>query len=357
MVAFRVAFLLVFLGLCGEQVSAKRNTTSGSECDADGGECVSPGNCMTPNTAAEACDHGSVCCNPTGLQAFRQTLELDGFEVNLRAFAPPPCPCSANSISICNQTNYSLTFEGDCVQVHSPHYNHPYENNMNCNLQVTAPSSCEIEVHFCEVSLEKCFYDTLTVNGITYCGVMNPANFITTNNIATMQFATDFSQVNRGFKMVMTAVNCFHCSDGPVYVVGTDTVVTTSSGGLIYSPGYPGTYANNVNFIMTINAPVGSTITFDYIVFDIELGDTCQFDFFQIYDTTTAPPHPKYCGSVAPTFTVSATNQVEIVFFTDKSVVADGFEICFTVCGAMNNFMGNPNNSPSVDFHQAWGPR
>lgn len=30
--------------------------------------------------------------------------------------------------------------------------------------------------------------------------------------------------------------------------------------------------------------------------------------------------------------------------------------LCFQ-CGAMNNFMGNPNNSPSVDFHQAWGPR
>ncbi|XP_063602318.1 CUB domain-containing protein 2-like [Penaeus indicus] len=282
---------------------------------------------MTPNTAAESCAGGSVCCNPTRLQAFRQTLELDGFEVDLR-------------VSICAQANYNLSFEGDCVQVHSPNYNHPYNNNEICSFQVTAPSDCEIEVHFCEVSMEKCFYDTLTIDGNTYCGVMNPANWITEGNIASMRFDTDFSQVNRGFKVVLTAVNCFNCSNGPIYVVGTDTVITTNTGGIIHSPGYPGNYPDNVFFTVTINAPAGCTIMFVYNVFDVEFGDTCQFDYFQINDVGATTPWPKYCGTIPPTFNMSATNQVEIVFSTDKAVVAAGFEICFTL------------NSPEV-FHVA----
>lgn len=43
------------------------------------------------------------------------------------------------------------------------------------------------------------------------------------------------------------------------------------------------------------------------------------------------PNRPKYCGNVAPDFTMSATNQVEVVFSTDRAFVGKGFDICFTV--------------------------
>ncbi|XP_069973506.1 CUB domain-containing protein 2 [Penaeus vannamei] len=426
MAVFGAPLLLVILALWGGQVSARQNM-SRDECIADGGACVSPGNCMTPNRAAETCNGGSVCCNPTGLEAFKQTLELDGFEVDLRGWDPcsdkkclgwyrgywtpnpadcinkwrlvmhcvnattdlwccappcrrkqickelwgycvprkshcpsgntshwmcggkmcfcclppfpaPPCPWPAPSISICDHAIYNLAGEGDAVHVHSPDYNHPYENNLDCSLQVIAPSSCQIEVYLCEVSLEKCFYDTLTINNIVYCGNVFPQFLVTAGNTASMQFLTDFSQVNRGFNVALRAVNCFNCTEGPVYEMGfNDTNIVTNTGGRLVSPGFPNDYPNNVNFVTTITAPPGSIITFLYLLFDLEpVPPACDFDYLQIFDTTPTPipTPPKYCGNVAPSFTMSATNEVEVVFFTDKAVVGKGFDICFTVVPA-----------------------
>lgn len=72
------------------------------------------------------------------------------------------------SVSVCDAAGtYSLAEDG-CVQVHSPNYPYPYDVSTSCSLQVVAPSYCKVVVQYCQVALEKCPYDSLTVtDGVT----------------------------------------------------------------------------------------------------------------------------------------------------------------------------------------------
>lgn len=246
----------------------------------------------------------------------------------------PACPCSANRVSVCDPAGTYALAEDSCVQVHSPNYPYPYDNGAACSLSVVAPSFCRITVEYCQVALEKCPYDYVNVtDGVasnSYCGVVSPAAFTTAANTVAFSFFSDSSQVNRGFQASLST-SCFDCTQGPTYQVCTDTAVTTSTGGLINSPGYPGTYPTFVDCTLTISAPAGSTITFSYLSFELEdPPPTCGFDYFQIYDTS-APSATKYCGTTAPSFTASSTNSVTIRFSSDKSDVFSGFSICFVV--------------------------
>ncbi|XP_042881780.1 cubilin-like [Penaeus japonicus] len=358
-----------------EQAAAGMSRTE--QCRAEGGSCVSAGSCRSPAAAASTCEArgGDVCCNPSGLESFARTLDLDGFEVDLRmnpcsnrkclrwyrgvwladpttcgnkrrlvnycpttnqwCCAPacrmkskcrrrkgycvprkslcpsgrtrrrlcggrmcfcclpewpvPPCNCSQNRVSVCDAAGtYSLAEDG-CVQVHSPNYPYPYDVSTTCSLQVVAPSYCKVVVQYCQVALEKCPYDSLTVtDGVTsntYCGMTSPPAFTTDANTAQFDFISDSTQVNRGFQMSLTT-DCFDCNAGPTYEMCSDTSIVTSTGGLINSPGYPGLYPNFVDCALTIDAPAGSVIRFEYLAFQMEDGPPdCTFDYLLIYDT------------------------------------------------------------------------
>ncbi|XP_047503060.1 cubilin-like isoform X3 [Penaeus chinensis] len=426
MAAFKMLFIAAVLFVGGAKVGGAKQVAAGTsrseQCRAEGGSCVSAGSCRSPSVAASTCGGGggAVCCNPSGLEAFARTLELDGFEVGLRVnpcsdrkcltwyrgqwladpatctdkrrlvnFCPttnqwccappcrrrsrcrrrkgycvprkslcpsgrtrrrlcggrmcfcclpdwpvPRCNCSQNRVSVCEPTGTFSLAEDSCVQVHSPGYPYPYDNDASCSLSVVAPSYCRIIVEYCQVELERCPYDYVNVtDGVTsnsYCGSATPAGFTSDANTVDFSFFSDFSQVNRGFQAYLST-SCFDCTQGPTYTVCSDTAITSSTGGLINSPGYPGNYPTFVSCSLTISAPAGSTIRFQYLAFALEPAPpTCSFDFFQIYDTS-APSTTKYCGNIAPSFTASSTNEVTILFSSDKSDVYSGFSICFTV--------------------------
>ncbi|XP_063613095.1 cubilin-like [Penaeus indicus] len=224
-------------------------------------------------------------------------------------------------VSVCNGTGPITLTEGDCLQIHSPNYPLPYEDNTDCSLTVVAPPVCQIVLQFCHLSLERCPYDFLNItDGMTtssFCGkaqvLPSPASL---GNSVTVQFSTDFSQVNIGFNLAVS-LNCAPlCSD----------VVATSSVGVIFSPGYPGTYSNFLNCNLTVTVATSTAISFDYLNFNLEEHPTCSYDFLTINDTISTEsdwhrasclhnPGPGYMGTefVSPGITLPIRSLHEII--------------------------------------------
>ncbi|XP_047468343.1 blastula protease 10-like [Penaeus chinensis] len=105
-------------------------------------------------------------------------------------------------------------------------------------------------------------------------------------------------------------------------------VVATSSVGVIISPGYPGTYTNFLDCTLTVTVATSTAISFDYLSFNLEKHPTCSYDFLTINDTINTE-RTRYCETTPPDFPLSATNDVSLRFFTDKSVIDTGFYICY----------------------------
>ncbi|XP_071823339.1 uncharacterized protein [Apostichopus japonicus] len=120
--------------------------------------------------------------------------------------------------------------------------------------------------------------------------------------------------------------------DGPNTVPYTPVCRQTISqnGSVILSPNYPAFYDNDAICEYTIHGSDDDVITLLFVTFELEDSDDCQYDSLTIHDGEI----PKvdniigsYCGSTVPDPVYSSSNTLHIVFETDGSAVASGFEI------------------------------
>jgi len=95
-------------------------------------------------------------------------------------------------------------------------------------------------------------------------------------------------------------------------------------------------YGNNENCTTTINAPSGQCVRLTFISFNVQPGSVaglCDNDYVQITDLDYPEQTDTLCGSNSRTF-ISRSENVEIVFISDDSVTAPGFQVynTFTAC-------------------------
>ncbi|MBF9143216.1 CUB domain-containing protein [Hymenobacter properus] len=124
------------------------------------------------------------------------------------------------------------------------------------------------------------------------------------------------------------------------YLIGTNQTTCT---GTIYDSGGPtGNYANSED-LTTVLTPgtAGSRVALNFTSFATE---SCC-DYLRIYDgpTASAPLIGEYKGTTGPgsVFATNATGQLTLVFHSDGSVVASGFEAtvsCFTILPTITSF-------------------
>ena len=98
----------------------------------------------------------------------------------------------------------------------------------------------------------------------------------------------------------------------------------------LYSPGYPGCYANNLMCTWLIEAPFGYYVYLYFYHFSLEYGgSSCPFDFLEIRDgnTLSSPLITKACGSLGSLYlyVYSSGRFVLLRFRTDGSVQGSGF--------------------------------
>ena len=109
-------------------------------------------------------------------------------------------------------------------------------------------------------------------------------------------------------------------------------ITQTSCSGKVYDGGGPdGNYIDNSDAFITI-APAGATtVTLNFLTFDIEPGDngTCNYDYIEIFDgaNTTATSLGRYCNlNGSPGTVVSSGGALTILLHSDPGLNLAGFE-------------------------------
>ena len=110
--------------------------------------------------------------------------------------------------------------------------------------------------------------------------------------------------------------------------------------GTFESPSYPLDYPLDVNCTTIIKAPEGFTVVLEILDFSIESdGDTCvnDYDTFSVHDgeDDSAPLLGKYCGELIPEMIMSSGEYLYVVFKSDGSTNARGYQATFQFKGMM----------------------
>ncbi len=128
---------------------------------------------------------------------------------------------------------------------------------------------------------------------------------------------------------------------------GVNTTQTDCFGKLFDNGGSSLNYEDNANSIITI-APFGaSTVTLNFIQFDVEAGqgNSCNYDYMQIFDGSSVndPLMGTFCNNNLPTTLTSTRGAITVRFISDIGTNGAGFEIDWS-CGL-------PTTAPTADFN------
>lgn len=132
---------------------------------------------------------------------------------------------------------------------------------------------------------------------------------------------------------------------------GWGDTLTSCTGTLFDSGGPNGNYPDEKDSYITIAPSGASSVTLDFIEFDIEKGDPsggppCEYDYIQVHDgpTTSAPLIGGYCNSTSiPSSISSSGGSISIHLHSDQAVNRSGFEIEWSCT--------KPNVAPVADFY------
>ncbi|XP_072241437.1 ovochymase-2 [Leuresthes tenuis] len=115
----------------------------------------------------------------------------------------------------------------DQVALHSPNYPQPYSNDCILRWVIYAPQSHVVKLDFADFDLEEsegCFYDSLTVLGdveeteeiALLCGGSVPPPVLSYSSLMVLQFTSDSSVTQRGFRAALTFIRTtdLHDQDG-----------------------------------------------------------------------------------------------------------------------------------------------
>uniref|UniRef100_H3C1W8 CUB domain-containing protein n=1 Tax=Tetraodon nigroviridis TaxID=99883 RepID=H3C1W8_TETNG len=102
--------------------------------------------------------------------------------------------------------------------------------------------------------------------------------------------------------------------------------------GYLKSPGWPEVYPHDLDCIILLKAPQNSSISLFFNSFDVESHPSCQFDYLEIRNGSTAdsPLIQRLCGSTIPDPVFPQSNHLYLRFKSDFSMARDGFEVTWT---------------------------
>ncbi|KAG8449738.1 hypothetical protein GDO86_016398 [Hymenochirus boettgeri] len=212
----------------------------------------------------------------------------------------------------------------------SPNYPSLYSNNAKCVWLIRIPSK-QVSIQFVAFDVQNtpnCASDYIKIyNGATRsdpvlwdktCGSVNLPPIVSTSNLMLIEFVTDGERPMTGFKALYNTVSCG----------GTFTSLSTT----FTSPGYPTAYPSNANCTWSIMAPVGFKIVLTILSIEVELSSSCRYDSLTIYDgtNTAATVLRRACGSLVFGNQVSTGRYMLVVFSSDASGQAKGFQVLYT---------------------------
>ncbi|XP_001377380.2 cubilin [Monodelphis domestica] len=232
-----------------------------------------------------------------------------------------------------------------------------YTKNLNCEWTISNPNehNSSIYISFEEFHLEDhqaCHFDALEFRIGNADGPL--IRKICGQSVPTVPFAIPFSQIwahfvtnelveNKGFSAHYSFTDC-----GGIRI---------GEGGVITSPNYPATYGSLNHCSWLLEAPQGHTITLSFTFFDIESHSQCKWDSVTVLNggSPGSPVVGHYCGARIPRPIQSGSNQLMVIFNSDRSVQQGGFYATWTTqtlgCGGILHFDNGTIKSPYWPQH------
>ncbi|MFH2096358.1 MAG: C25 family cysteine peptidase [Bacteroidota bacterium] len=198
----------------------------------------------------------------------------------------------------------------------------------------------------------------------------NPVHTYTANGTYTVTLTAD-NGVCGNDVLVMTGYISIDPGNPCEYTVPTTGTVTeyACSGTLFDSGGDAAQYGDDENGIFIITPAGATSITLNFVSFDVEPGTSgqCNYDYLDIHDgnSTAATLIGKYCNNNIPTTITTTGGAVTLHFYSDGSVTHDGFEMtwnCYvptippvaaftsdvtSTCSGTVQFTDNSTNGPT----------
>jgi len=249
------------------------------------------------------------------------SVTLDGFSLHYEAIAD----CG------------DLIVEAGNGDLPSVNYPNQYPNFVDCSWTITAQEGMVIHINITSFDVEyedTCDYDYVELSDASgyssgrMCGDEGLGfTYLSVGNNVTVVFHTDYSIVGDGFSLHYEAL--WDCGE----------VNITAGTGDLWSIGYPNDYPNLVDCTYTITSEEGMAIKLNMTAFDLEEGDSCDFDYVEFIDDS-GYSSGRLCGTAGLDYVhMSADNVMHVVFHTDYSVTHGGFFLHYEEvprCGPVN---------------------
>nr|XP_043886771.1 CUB and sushi domain-containing protein 1-like [Solea senegalensis] len=286
----------------------------------------------------------------------------------------------------------------------SPNFPSNYDNNHECIYRITTEKGKGIRLKAESFLLQDGDYlkvydgentSSRLLGNFTRDGMLGHVINSTSNHL-WLEFNSNASGTNQGFRLSYTSFDLVHCEEpgvpsygykiqddghyantfvlyscNPGYSLHGSSTLTCLSGdrrvwdkplpsclaecgghitgavsGRILSPGYPAPYDNNLHCTWTIEADTGKTISLHFIVFDTEIGH----DILRVWDGPSGPSDrgillKEWSGPALPEDIHSTFNILTLQFDSDYFISKQGFSIQFSTTTATTcNDPGIPVN-------------
>ncbi|XP_015260854.1 PREDICTED: cubilin-like, partial [Cyprinodon variegatus] len=145
-----------------------------------------------------------------------------------------------------------------------------------------------------------------------------PQDFYSYSRTVLMYFKSDTFLPGNGLSFSFQIANCSR--------------VYEQEYGYLSSPGWPDIYPHNMDCIIILKAPQNNSISFFFNDFDVESHNSCDFDYLEIRNGSTADSQliGRFCGQTLPSPIFPQTNQLYLRFKSDFSASRDGFDATWT---------------------------
>ncbi|XP_039956467.1 dorsal-ventral patterning protein tolloid [Bactrocera tryoni] len=286
--------------------------------------------------------------------------------------------------------------------ISSPSFPDTYPVLKECIWEIIAPPKHKISLNFTHFDLEgntqqqtDCGYDSVTVysklseNRLkrigTYCGTAIPPTATSEGNALRIEFHSDKTIQGTGFAAVfftdidecstnnggcqhecrntIGSYMCF-CHNGySLHENGHDCKEgeckheISAPFGTIYSPNFPDLYPPNADCVWHFSTTPGHRIKLIFNEFNVESHQECAYDNVAVYDgeSESSSLLGHFCGDKIPYPISSTTNQLYMVFKTDKNKQMAGFTaIHSTSCGG---YLRATNQIQQFYSHALFGNR
>ncbi|CAI9543459.1 unnamed protein product, partial [Staurois parvus] len=208
----------------------------------------------------------------------------------------------------------------------SANYPFAYPDNADCVWLIRAPSG-QASLNFNSFNIQSSpncesdymrIYDGPSKNSPILldkmCGSITIPPLIASTSHMLVELVSDGAVGGVGFQATYSSVQC-----GGTFF---------NSQGSFASPGYPGNYSPYMNCNYTITAPVGYKIALTISDFHVEYARFCIHDYLKLFmDGKQRGP---FCGDLSIPVLYSKGNSMVLVFHSDASDQAKGFQISYT---------------------------